>query len=74
MIIELACSKTPQSARAARKEEAKQVRLNATFFEDGIVIPGVSSSFSQHADKQIIKAGFNHLFNVGGAAPRVAKY
>jgi hypothetical protein len=35
MIIELACSKTPQSARAARKEEAKQVRLNATFFEDG---------------------------------------
>jgi outer membrane immunogenic protein len=47
--------------------------LNATAFEDGFVVP-VTLTESQHADKQIVKVGFNYLFNFWGAPPVVAKY
>ena len=50
--------------------------LNGTFFADGIAIPEVTFSSSQHVDKQIVKVGFNYLFNPWGwgGAPVVAKY
>jgi outer membrane immunogenic protein len=47
--------------------------LNATFVEDGVIIP-INESWTQHADKQIVKIGFNYLFNFWGAAPVAARY
>jgi outer membrane immunogenic protein len=47
--------------------------LSAAAFEDGFAIPQLSSSFTQHATKDIVKVGFNYLFN-WGAAPVLAKY
>lgn len=49
--------------------------LDALLIEEGTVITGETVSFTQHADKQIIKVGFNYLFNFGNwGAPVVAKY
>jgi outer membrane immunogenic protein len=46
--------------------------MDASFFFDGF--PIATGSASQHVDKQIVKVGFNYLFNFWGPAPVVAKY
>jgi len=47
--------------------------LSASAFEDGIFVPSATTEFTQHATKDIVKVGFNYLFN-WGAAPVLAKY
>jgi outer membrane immunogenic protein len=51
--------------------------LNALICEGSTCLTGLESiAFTQHADKQLFKVGFNYLFNPWGwgAAPVVARY